>query len=173
MVHDPALELARLAAQQDELERWLELPPERLRRVQPAISQWSALEHIAHVALATELTLRNLASLARGSGLLVVQGGEPVPGALELLAAGRIPRGLGQSPRIVRPPKEIDMALLRRWLADGRAARAALDPAQLGPSELKIPHQTLGALDAPQWARFASVHAEHHVLIAREILAAG
>ena len=39
-------------------------------------------------------------------------------------------------------------------------------------SELKIPHQLLGPLDAPEWLRFARVHTEHHLAIVDELLSA-
>ncbi|NOT32340.1 MAG: hypothetical protein HOP15_17980 [Planctomycetes bacterium] len=71
---------------------------------------------------------------------------------------------------MVRPPERVQRELLRQWLADGAAALAALDPLDLAPSELKIPHQLLGPLDAPQWARFGVVHTQHHLAIVREIL---
>jgi hypothetical protein len=71
---------------------------------------------------------------------------------------------------MVRPPERVERALLAQWLADGRAALAELDPRALPANEPKIPHQLLGPLDAPQWARFAVVHTRHHLAIVREIL---
>jgi hypothetical protein len=46
-----------------------------------------------------------------------------------------------------------------------------LDQARIVSSGLKIPHQVLGPLDAPQWLRFAAVHTRHHLGIAYEVLA--
>jgi hypothetical protein len=138
----------------------------------PAVSGWSPEQHLAHVALANELVLRNVKSIAKGSGLLLVQGGEPKPGVLAMLAEGALPRGRAQAPRMVRPPDSIERELLHQWLADGRNELAALDPATLAPGELKVPHQLLGPLDAPQWARFAAVHTRHHLVIVREVLEA-
>lgn len=152
------------------LEAHLALDPEVLRTSVPACSGWSIEQHLAHVALANELVLRNLASLAAGKGLLLVRGGEPHPRALECLSAGRLPRGEAQAPRMVRPPERVQRVLLEQWLADGRAALEALDPAALVAGEWKIPHQALGPLDAPQWARFGAVHARHHLAIVDEIL---
>jgi len=167
---DPAQDLRELDALQTELEALLALDAALLETVAPERSGWSSVQHLAHVALANELVLRNLKSLADGRGLLIVRGGEPHPRALELLAAGRLPRGQAQSPRMVRPPERVERALLAQWLADGRRARNELDASALVPSELKIPHQLLGPLDAPQWARFAVVHTRHHLAIVREIL---
>lgn len=167
---DPVRELAELGALYATIEELLTRAPAALQAVQPARSGWSGEQHLAHVALANELVLRNLKSLAEGRGHLIVRGGEPHPRALELLAAGRLPRGEAQAPRMVRPPERVQPELLREWLADGRTALAALDARTLVPSELKIPHQALGPLDAPQWARFAVVHTHHHLAIVRELL---
>jgi hypothetical protein len=167
---DPAADLAELGALQHEMEELLALDPATLARVVPGVSAWSSEQHLAHIALANELVLRNLRNLAAGSGLLVTRGAESNPRALAVLAEGRLPRGQAQSPRMVRPPERVERALLEQWLADGRTALAALDPRTLLPNELKIPHQLLGPLDAPQWARFAVVHTRHHLVIVREIL---
>jgi len=169
---DPAAELAALRELQDELDELFALDPAHLTRVIPAVSAWSSEQHLAHVALANELVLRNLKSLASGRGVLLVHGAESNPRALAVLAEGRLPRGQAQAPRMVRPPERVERALLALLLADGRAALAELDPRTLPASEPKIPHQLLGPLDAPQWARFAAVHTRHHLAIVREILAA-
>lgn len=170
---DTLTELSTLAGQYDAIDALLRLEPARLAEVQPARSGWSAEQHLAHVTLANELVLRNLKSLSLGQGLLVQRGGDPLPGTHAVLAAGRIPRGQAQSPRIVRPPARVQRELLDGWLHDGRAALAelrALSPAALAASELKISHQILGPLDLPEWARFGVVHTEHHLVIAREVL---
>ncbi len=169
---DPIADHAHLARLQELIERWLAEHEPALPRVAAGVSGWSAEQHLAHVALANELVLRNLKSLAKGSGLLVVEGGEPVPGALEILAGGRIPRGAAQSPRIVRPPAAVERALLLEWLADARRELAALDPHAIRSTNQRIPHQILGPLDAPQWLRFGVVHSRHHLAIAREVLLA-
>lgn len=166
---DPAADLAELGALQQAIEELLALDPATLARVAPSVSAWSSEQHLAHIALANELVLRNLKSLAAGSGLLVTRGGEPDPRALAVLADGRLPRGQAQAPRMVRPPERVERELLTQWLTDGRNALAELDPRTLLANEFKIPHQLLGPLDAPQWARFAVVHTRHHLEILREV----
>jgi hypothetical protein len=86
-----------------------------------------------------------------------------------MLASGVIPRGRAQSPRMVRPPAEFDRELLLQWIGDDRREIEKLDPAGIVASELRVPHQLLGPLDAPQWLRFAVVHTRHHLEIARDI----
>ena len=172
MSFDPVQDLSLLARLQDELDQLFRLPPAELARVVPEVSGWSGEQHLAHVALANELVLRNLASLASGTGALLVRGAAADPRAMEVLARGTLPRGQAQAPRIVRPPQRIERQLLAGWLGDARAALARLDPRALPVGDPRIPHQVLGPLDAPQWARFAVVHTRHHLLIAREVLAA-
>lgn len=175
MSHAPSVpaDLADLAAACERLREIAALPGELSERRRPEISGWSALEQVAHVALANELIARNLESLIAGHGALVVAEGEPAPGALEMLAAGVIPRGRAQSPRMVRPPARIDRVLLADWLATGERAftKLARDPAPLAGARGKIPHQLLGPLDAAQWVRFGRVHTRHHLAIAEELLA--
>jgi hypothetical protein len=168
----PQDDLRTLLAHYDWIDALLAAAPPALRSPAPAVSAWDAEHHVAHVALANELVLRNLHSLAAGAGALVQRGGEPIPQAHELMASGAIPRGRAQSPRMVRPPERVDPALLRQWLDEARAGYRALDPRAVVASEFKIPHQLLGPLDAVQWLRFAAVHTRHHLVIAREVLAA-
>jgi hypothetical protein len=169
---DPAVQLPHLRALCRVIDRLIEGQGDALRMSAPAISGWTAEEQIAHVALANELILRNLKNFARGSGALIVRGGEPIPQAIPILVSGKIPRGLVQSPRMVRPPAAFDRELFLGWVADDRREIEALDPATIRADELRIPHQALGPLDAPQWLRFAVVHTRHHLAIATEILRA-
>ncbi|MBM3991574.1 MAG: DinB family protein [Planctomycetes bacterium] len=169
---DPLADLTALGAAYAEIRAWLALPRERVLRVDPALSGWNVEQHVAHCSLANELVGRNLKSLLKGSGLLVVDTGEPVDGALEILASGRIPRGTAQAPRSVRPPPLVERAYLLEWL-DGNErefaeAKRQLDLLLAAPK--RIPHQILGPLTAVQWLRFAAIHTAHHMSIARELL---
>lgn len=147
--------------------------PAALASVAASVSGWSALAHLAHVSLANELVLKNLASLHKGSGMLVLQQAQPDPEALRVLASGVLPRG-AQSPRMVRPPADIDIDTGRAWAAgvveQARAFAASRPAGALQP--LWIPHQVLGPLTFAEWARFGAMHTRHHLGIAREVLAA-
>jgi hypothetical protein len=167
---DSTRNLRELSALYGEVEELLALDARRLAAEVPERSGWAPEQHLAHVTLANELVLRNLASLAAGTGALIVRGVEPHARAIAVLREGRIPRGQAQAPRMVRPPERVQLELVRQWLADGRTALAALDPARIVPGELCIPHQLLGPLDGPHWARFAVVHTRHHLEIVREVL---
>ena len=171
---EPAHELERLTAAYVTIDDVLALEREVARRVAPSVSGWSAEEHVAHVALANELSLRNVMNLVAREGVLIQPDGRPIPEGLQVLRAGVIPRGVARSPRMVTPPRAIDRALLSDWIRDNRRdlARVAELAPELASAPGRIPHQLLGPLDALQWLRFAAVHTAHHVGIAREVLAA-
>ena len=171
----PALtqDFATLLAHLDESEALLGLHAATLALPIPALSAWSPEQHLAHLALANELVARNITSLVRGSGPLVVEAGEPPAEALAILASGRIPRGRSQSPRIVRPPEAVQRAYLIEWLAGNRREflQHAGNADAVARAHKKVPHQVLGPLTASQWVRFAAMHTGHHLEIVRELLA--
>lgn len=167
-----------------EFERWRrlngafaalhQLGETRLRAAAPQVSAWSPLAHLAHIELANELCLRNLSSFARREGLLLQTGKTPSESVLGVLASGALPRGQAKAPRMVVPPLDVELDMVRSWHRDNVAVLAELarNPHLVETSELTIPHQVLGPLDAPQWLRFAVVHSRHHFAIAREALLA-
>jgi hypothetical protein len=167
-------EFAALRESYLEIDGLLARAPEELRRVAPAVSGWSAEHQLAHVALANELVARNLRSLIKGAGMFVVDSGEPPQVALDVLIAGRFPRGRAQAPRIVRPPEEVQRDLLLDWLSGNRRDfdELATRTDELRAASKKVPHQILGPLSASQWLRFAAAHTRHHLVIAREIVVA-
>ncbi len=166
-------EFASLERSYAEIERLLAAPSEAVQRVAPEISGWSVEQHVAHLSLANELVVRNLRSLLKGGGPFVVEAGEPPPEAIAILAAGVLPRGRAQSPRIVRPPEAVNREYLAEWLAGNARDFADLrgQATELAACSKKVPHQILGPLTALEWVRFASTHTEHHLAIAREVLA--
>ena len=172
MALDPLADHARLVALQRTIDEWIECAGARLALPAPQVSGWCAEQHLAHVALANELVLRNLKSLAAGKGALLVEGGSPLEFVPAMLAEGRLPRGKAQAPRMVRPPEKIERELMLQWLADARRELAALDPRTVVANRWRVPHQLLGPLDAPQWLRFGALHTAHHMVIAREVLVA-
>lgn len=169
----PQLDLPRLRSQCALIDSWIAEHGEALLRAAPAVSAWTAEKHLAHVTLANELVLRNIKSLMKEQGALVVRDAAQLEFAPQLLKAGQLPRGVAQSPRMVRPPEVIERELMLGWLADVRRELETLEPSELRPGRVFIPHQILGPLDAPQWLRFAVVHTRHHLVIARELLEAG
>ena len=137
------------------------------------VSQWSVGEHLAHLSLANELAFRNVRSLMAGTGLFVVDSGEPVQQALAVLESGVFPRGIAQAPRMVRPPADVAPELLDQWIDESRAQFEAFEfeADQIRSATKRIPHQLMGPLSAAQWLRFAAIHSDHHTRIAEEVAA--
>ena len=146
-------------------------PAELLARTLPEVSGWSVHQHLFHAALATELGLRNVAGLARGTTRLARPFRSIADWALEGLERGAIERGFAQAPRMVRPPERVDAELLREIVATNAADLERLEPLldQLPAAQGCVPHQAMGDLTALQWLRFVSVHARHHLAIVDEI----
>jgi hypothetical protein len=169
----PATELAHLREDYLAIQRLLAREPDELDRPAHQVSGWSAAQHLAHLALANELVVRNVQSLLKGAGALVVDQGVPPPDAEAVLESGRFPRGAAQAPRMVRPPEEVRRDFLVDWIAEGLAALEALAARseEIAAAPQGIPHQVLGPLSAARWVRFAAMHTRHHLDIAREVLA--
>jgi hypothetical protein len=170
----PPRDLPRLAASLTRVRRLLELPEERLRMRTPA-SGWCALEHLFHVVLANDMSLKNALHLVQGRGRLrtpLPAPGERDPRADAILARGRLPHGT-QAPRFVTPPPRPDVELARAILAETQTAAASPElAAGLDAAEMGIPHQALGVLSAAEWVRFARMHSAHHLRLVATVLAA-
>jgi len=173
---DAVTELDAFVRESEEVVRLLVVDAPRASTRSPSVSGWSAVEHASHVTLANELVLRNLVNLSRGAGMLVVADAQQDERALEILAAGTLPRGQSRSPRMVVPPSDVDLATARDWadrfVQELAGFRRGFDP-RAERARLFVPHQVLGPLDLAEWTRFGAVHTRHHLAIAREVLAAG
>ncbi|MEX1025104.1 MAG: hypothetical protein WD226_08505 [Planctomycetota bacterium] len=136
----------------------------------PELSGWSQAEHLFHVVLANELSLKNAVALHARHGRLIR---DPEDARLETeahLIEGVIPRG-HTAPRFVTPPKAIDIELLLEFVLGNRSLIGELEvvAGELAHAPRAIPHQLIGDLDAVQWVRFARVHTDHHWAIVGEI----
>ena len=141
-------DLERLLALLRRVDALLELPAERLS-ARGEQSGWSAGEHLFHLTLANDLSLKNARNLLEERGRLRTGLQELDPRAAAVLARGRLPHGT-QAPRFVTPPPSPDLDVARSIQADVVAAAAALTARahELGAAPLGIPHQTLGVLTA-------------------------
>ena len=150
----------------------LELPFDRLDGVQEERSAWSPAQHLFHVLLANELSLKNVLALRAGEGLLVRPFEEQMPEAEELLVRGTFPRGQTRAPRIVTPPPRVDPEVLADVFRSTveLLARVRSLPEDLGDPSLCVPHQALGQLDGSRWVRFVHIHTAHHAGIVQELL---
>ncbi len=168
---DPARSLERLGRSLGRVAARLEDAPERLLAPVPAISAWSVAEHLFHLVLACDLSLRNATSLVRDAGRLVREPVDRNAEALAILRRGRFPRGEAEAPRFVRPPARVDLALLAQLLGEVRdtARSLAADPGALRDAPRAVPHQVLGDLTCAEWLRFARAHTAHHLWIVRDV----
>ncbi|MBL6721084.1 MAG: DinB family protein [Planctomycetes bacterium] len=164
-------ELQRLITTLEQMEALMREQGDALHRVDAERSGWSAAQHFYHLALATDLGLRNVRSLAAGKGRLIDHEAPPSTRMPELVALGHFPEG-AQAPRIVTPPDAVNPEFLATELAAAREAAARLLEAgtDLASVPGRVVHQDLGALDASQWATFARMHAEHHLALGRRVL---
>ncbi len=152
----------------------LEQPEQHLRQVTPEVSGWSALGQLFHVFLANELALRNVRMLIAGESAWIQGTSAPTFLGHLILNWDFMPRGVGQSPRTVRPPEKPNFEIVRETMASGAAALNELTPDLPTLTRVPggIPHKELGPLSAAQWLRFARLHGLHHLELAREVLAA-
>lgn len=169
-----ARDLAGLARGLAAVRRLFGMDPAALMQPTPGISNWCIGEQLNHVVLANDLSVRNAATVVKGSGMLLREPTNRDAEGLAILARGRFPRGQAEAPRFVRPPKDVDVALCLRMLGEVEAelAHVADKRATLLAETRCVPHQTLGDLTGAEWIRFARGHTVHHLLIVRDQLAA-
>jgi hypothetical protein len=166
-------ELDALGASLAALEALRERGGDDLLRPAPGVSGWNAAQHLLHIALATDLALRNVEALIADTSPRLV---DPAPhGELvqALFARGSFPRGETEAPRMVRPLDVVDPELLAAELSGVLAVRERLAerPDDVAGAPRALAHQALGPLDALDWLHFARIHAAHHLELAGEVLA--
>jgi hypothetical protein len=169
---DPGADLPELTDALDAFARLLAERGDGGEAVAADVSGWSVAQHGYHTFLAAGLALRNVAQLVAGEGMLIRHDAEPSE-LFPQLVAGGFPEGT-QAPRMVVPPAAVDPELLQQEIDGARAAAretAGILDAIDGASG-RIPHQLLGALTAGEWLRFARMHTQHHLGIARRVAAA-
>ncbi len=156
--------LARLESQLDEITRVVRFQPALLDVRVERVSGWSIGEQVDHMIRVLEAGLPLLDglrdSLPRGMNLT---------GTI-LLRLRWIPRGIGKSPKGVRPGA---------WTAFDLAERAArlrksfcetpLSGAILADPRPVFPHPYFGGLSAAQGIRFLDIHTRHHLKIVADI----
>lgn len=170
--YSPESDLPDLERRLNEIEARLVSGNARLSVIEQGVSGWCISEHIFHLALANELSLKNAAALHSQRGRLIREAVDVQPETETYLQQGVIPRGK-QAPRFVMPPKRIDMDILLELVQGNRRMINELEPygADLYRAPHAIPHQLVGDMNAVQWVRFARVHTDHHWAIIREIAA--
>ena len=172
-VLDPRADHAALGAFHAEAAVLLELPDEVLFARAPEVSGWSAGQQLFHVLLANELAFRNVRLLLEGGSAWIVERAAPTFLGHLILVWNHMPRGVGQSPRAVRPPDRPDRGIVLDTLRENRERHAELASTldELVGTPGAIPHRELGPLGAAHWLFFARLHGQHHLALARDVLA--
>ncbi|NBC15794.1 MAG: DUF1569 domain-containing protein [Bacteroidetes bacterium] len=165
-------EYQRLGAFYDASAALLDHPDEALLVVDTDVSGWSAAQHLYHIWLANGKMLTAVQVIHRGGGPVTTEGALE-PTGRHVLEHG-ITRGQAQAPVGVRPPETVTREVLTETLARSRAKAEAVEELlpEVPDLEGRLPHPFMGALTAAQWLRMARLHAEHHLALARDVLAA-
>jgi hypothetical protein len=174
---DAVAEHDALATLFAEAAAWRDDPDAPLHASVPDVSSWSPAQHLHHVAQINAGVLAWVAGVAVPAGSAAdapEADGTPTATGRMLLAAGRIPRGQGQSPAALVPPDDVPAERLAARLTEQQARLDALAPHldALGALTARRKHPVFGLLNATQWLRFCRVHTDHHHRIIRDILAA-
>lgn len=168
---DVRTEYDRLAELYDTSGRHLDHDDARLFAVAGDVSGWSPARHLYHIWLANGRSLT--AARFAATGRRTVDEGAPTDAGRVVLAGEQIPKGQMEAPDSVRPPDTLDRPTLEAALDRSRTALTRFGDAlgQAATADGRIEHPALGALTAPQWARFVRIHTEHHLAIVDDILA--
>lgn len=144
-----------------------------LFRGAPSVSDWTVAYQLHHLATSTALMLVAASRIARQVAPAEATGSiKPI--GRGILMAGRIPRGKAKAPKMTTPPEAVSRTDLEQALARSRAKydglRDELEAA--AASSWKVAHPYFGMMDATQWLKLASIHADHHFRIIEDIDAA-
>ena len=144
---------------------FFELEPELLTANEPTISGWGISSHLDHTLRVTCAIVKAVAA-----GKELTGPGISLLGRL-VLAIGYIPRGKAKSPASVSGQPSSVMELNGLWQAAANELQQIARGVDALGSKRLIAHPRFGALTAEQGLRFVIVHTNHHLKIAREILA--
>jgi len=134
-------------------------------QVRAAPDSWSVAQHLQHLSLAAEYSLKAVRLIASGEGAR--REGRAEVMARRVLRSGVIPRG-AQAPDPTRPSPDGDPVRTRETLDTCRTWLGDLESADLRNGT--VPHPLLGLFDGLEWLRFVDVHTQHHLVQIREIL---
>lgn len=169
----PAVELAKLRAACERVERELERPDDELFVPLDAVSHWSPAQHVDHVVRVNEALVGTIRKLGCGFDDPRGRGGLTPLGVM-MLTLRWIPRGRGKVPDSVAPSPTPTREELSKALAGSRSSLAGLEAltAMIDGVRGRSPHFVFGRLTARQWLAYAHVHTHHHVKILDDIVRA-
>ena len=129
-----------------------------------SVSRWGVFKHVEHllsvnVGILTALKEKRVEDDPAARNLL----------GFVVLGTGYIPRGAGESPEKFLP-EGASLAELHKMERSVSDQLNTLGSEELESDGVILNHPRFGGLTATEWLRFAEVHTEHHLKIAREIL---
>lgn len=135
---------------------------EKRDAINPHVSQASVAWHLDHI----------LKTINRIVEVLAVSNPEEYISRFNIKriivhTTGYIPRGVAQSPKSVRPPKNILLDSLRLQL---QGARENMSKIQGLDKNAFFSHPVFNHLDRDQTRRFLKIHTNHHLKIIKDIL---
>jgi len=157
-------EIQELDAQLARVAGLLREEPDATALRSESVSRWSIGEQLDHALQAVEVGLARLA-----------EPGEPIRRGISLvgrilLRVGRLPRGVGKSPKAIlpRPSNRADLATT---LDEVRARlRSLAAQAEVWRSKRPVVlHPYFGGLTPRQTVRMLAVHTDHHLRIVHDI----
>lgn len=139
----------------------------------PAVSGWSVVQQMVHVALANTRMLTAVHRIVARKAPAQSRGWPSLAGRYVLLR-GDFPRGRGKAPPGSVPPENVSRKELDRVLDKSRTVLDSTAPLLPVATDAtwRVRHHVFGLLNARQWLRLIAIHADHHFAIIDDILAA-
>lgn len=167
----PKRELMKLGKVYQEVAGILDWPDKDFYAVADTVSLWSPAEHLYHLAVANKLMLGNIETLYVGEDSSILKKGGPNWNGKLIFLFGKIPRGKGKAPAILKPNDDLLKDDVIREITESKKSMAFVGsklPALLDVKG-RLAHPNLGEFNAVQWLRFAVIHSNHHLRIIKEI----
>ena len=152
----------------DQLETLASQPDDRLFFRAEKVSNWSAADHLLHIALTTR-AMSGVIRRSIESEDASAAGGRTLVGRA-VLATGWIPRGVGKAPKEYLPQVSSRDEVAAQLEEAHRAVRL-LESGLPGieSARARSNHFAFGDLTAFQWLQLVKIHTRHHLKIVRDV----
>jgi DinB superfamily len=138
-----------------------------LNAARPAITAWSAAQHLDHILKVNAAISEKIRSESTGDS--AAQPTRLI--TYVVLLTRRIPRGRGKSPNNLMPAPEIPPGLPAELDAQITGLTAEAEPlAEALTRPGRFNHPVFGGLNRRQWLRFMTIHTRHHRLIMADLV---
>ncbi|CAN5175630.1 hypothetical protein BH09SUM1_BH09SUM1_32230 [soil metagenome] len=168
---DSKREFKLLVKAHEKAEEILHWPDARFYSVQDTVSLWSPAQQLFHLSLANLRAGSMIQTLYDDEAAEILREGAPSKFGRAMLMWGKITRGVALAPPTTDPPPEISRPEVRAALQRSGKLMEVLSgrASYLYDLSGRMQHPMLGELNAIQWLKFARVHSQHHLTIAKEI----